>query len=418
MFPKPKSVSVLLPLALLASASTPASAGVLSLTPAGTIDITSLNITSVGDLTFIDQRVWLSDATTGGILYSVITATGLLHQTVDPSIVPGFSRGADAVASVGVSSLFVFSSFGESVAGRISTSGALQGTFPSAYEATGADYGAGGLWIASGTTPGAGSTLRRLDTTTGAVLETVPILGLTARIVDIAFDTHTGGLYALCEDDQLRQIDITSGAILATQDLADYLIGNNSIAGGMDFDSAGAHLYIVSGTGTDADRIVILNRSFANDACGTQLGASGCPCSNVGAVGHGCANSLAGSNGAVLLTTGVADTSADTLVLHASGMPPGTSALFFQGTSSPTTASAFGDGALCVNGTVIRLGIKPCPDGTASYPSGGDPLIHVKGLVPAALTKRYYQTWYRNGATFCLPATFNLTNAVLVDWRP
>jgi hypothetical protein len=29
---------------------------------------------------------------------------------------------------------------------------------------------------------------------------------------------------------------------------------------------------------------------------------------------------------------------------------------------------------------------------------------------------RWYQVWYRNAAGFCTPATFNLSNAVRVDW--
>ncbi len=405
---------VLLALPLAGSAS----AGELSLSAGGTIDISALNIVSVGDVTVIDNLIWVADATTGGILHAVNLPSGSPGPTVDPSIVPGLTGGPDALASVGVSTLFVFSSFGQSVAGRISTAGVLQSTFPGAHAATGADYGAGGLWVASGTTAGAGSTLLRLDTATGVVLETVPIPGLTARIVDMAFDAHTGGLYALFEDDRLRQIDVTNGAVLATQDLTSFLIGHGTITGGMDFSSSGSQLYIVNGTGAAADSIVVLDRSFAGDTCGSAFGSSGCPCANVGAIGHGCVNSTAGSNGALLTTTGVARTSADTLVLHAAGMPPGTSALFFQGTSSPATPTAFGDGALCVNGTVVRLGVHAAPNGTTDHPAAGDPPIHVGGLVPSTITRRHYQAWYRNAAAFCTPATFNLTNAVVVEWRP
>lgn len=417
----PSMKSSLVPFSILAlavSAATPASAGVLSLSPAGTLDISALNITTVGDLAIVDQRIWIADGTTGGIVHAVSITTGAFNTNVDPSIVPGFTRGADALGSVGVSSLFVFSSFGESAAGRINTSGALQSTFPSAYEATGADFGAGGLWIASGTTAGAGSTLLRLDTSTGAILETVPVLGLTARIVDLAVDPHTGGMYALCDDDQLRQIDVTSGVILAMQDLAPFLIGHDAVAGGMDFDSLGERLYIANGPGAGSDSIVVLERSFADDVCGADPVATNCPCANAGAIGHGCVNSVAGNNGAVLVTTGVARRFADSLVLHAAGMPPGTSTLFFQGTSKPSAPIVFGDGTLCVNGTVIRLGIKAAANGTASYPSAGDDPIHVKGVIPFAITKRHYQTWYRNGAAFCTQSTFNLTNAVVVEWRP
>jgi hypothetical protein len=411
--------SALLVSFILAAAG-PASAGVLGLSAGGTIDISALNVTSVGDMVLIDQRIWIADGATGGQLFAIVTATGLLHQTLDPAIVPGLTLGPDALAAVGVSSLFVFSSFGQSVAGRIGTggTGSLQSTFPSSHDATGAAFGAGGLWIASGIVAGAGSTLNRLDTSTGVVLETVPIPGLTTRITDIAFDPYSQGLYALYEDDQLRQIDRTSGAILATQDLAPLLIGHNSIAGGIAFAPDGSQLYVSNGTGAGADSIVILNRSLAAEVCGSQFPASGCPCANPGAVGHGCANSLPGSLGALLTTSGVADVSADTLALRAVAMPPGTSALFFQGTASPATPVPFGDGALCVNGAVIRLATKSCPDGTAAFPAAGDPAIHVRGQVPAAITTRHYQTWYRNAASFCTASTFNLTNAVVVEWRP
>jgi hypothetical protein len=120
----------------------------------------------------------------------------------------------------------------------------------------------------------------------------------------------------------------------------------------------------------------------------------------------------------LLVTSGIADVSADTLVLGASGMPPGTTCLFFQGTAQPAAPTALGDGALCVQGTVIRLGTRAAADGTAQHPAPGGPAIHVTGLVPAANTRRFYEVRYRNSATFCTAATFNLTNAVSVDWRP
>lgn len=51
-------------------------------------------------------------------------------------------------------------------------------------------------------------------------------------------------------------------------------------------------------------------------------------------------------------------------------------------------------------------------------PTGGDPLISVRGLVPVAGATRFYQAWYRNAAVFCTSSTFNLTNGLQVVWAP
>jgi hypothetical protein len=146
-------------------------------------------------------------------------------------------------------------------------------------------------------------------------------------------------------------------------------------------------------------------------------GTSGtpCPCGNSGGAGRGCANS-ANALGALLSTTGNSAVDTDTLTLNASGMPNITTCLFYQGTGS--TATVFGDGLRCVNGTTIRLGTKPVSGGNAQYPSGADTPISVRGQVPASGATRYYQAWYRNNASFCTPAAFNLSNGVSVVWLP
>jgi len=48
----------------------------------------------------------------------------------------------------------------------------------------------------------------------------------------------------------------------------------------------------------------------------------------------------------------------------------------------------------------------------------GDPSVATRGLVtPGSGVVRSYQTYYRNAAsTFCLPATFNVTNGVRLTW--
>jgi hypothetical protein len=395
-----------------------ASAGTLQLSAGGTIDISSLNLTAVGDMSIGNGRLWISEGANNGILYQFNT-NGSPLGTLSPGLIPGLTGGPDAIAAIGNPQLALFSSFGQSVAGLVNwTTATLNAGYPSAEAATGAEF-TGELWIASGTAAGAGSVLKRLNHVTGAVLATVTIPGLNVRIVDLAHDPVDGGMYALCEDDQLREIDLTTGAIVSTQDLAPLLIGHQSPAGGMDFDADGARLFIANGQGAGADSIVILNRTFSTNVCGSQLGTFTCPCTNVGAVGRGCRNSIVGNSGAFLTSTGRPRLSNDDLVLAASFMPPGTFVLFFQATVLNATPTAFGDGALCVGGTITRLSVEAAPSGTAAYPAGGEPSVHALGQVPPlALSTRYYQGWYRDAATFCTTSTFNLTNAIEVLWHP
>jgi trimeric autotransporter adhesin len=138
-----------------------------------------------------------------------------------------------------------------------------------------------------------------------------------------------------------------------------------------------------------------------------------CPCSNLGGMGNGCANSV-NVTGANLKSSGTATISSDTVVLTARGMP-NASALYFQGTTA--TSSTFGDGLLCTAGAILRLGAKPSINGSSQYPEPGDASIHVRGRVFAGGT-RLYQVYYRDAAAFCTTSTFNLTNVLRVLWTP
>lgn len=142
----------------------------------------------------------------------------------------------------------------------------------------------------------------------------------------------------------------------------------------------------------------------------------GCPCGNAGGPAAGCGNS-AHASGATLGFSGLASISSDTLTLLAADMPNSTS-LHFQGTGYDYGGVVFGDGIRCVAGTLQRLGVKGNVGGASQYPGPGDPPISVQGVVPGPGATRYYQTQYRDAASFCAPATFNVTNAVAVLWRP
>ncbi len=137
-----------------------------------------------------------------------------------------------------------------------------------------------------------------------------------------------------------------------------------------------------------------------------------CPC-GTGAAGNGCPNSV-NAAGANLAATGNAIVGSDTLVLTGSGMPGTATALYFQGNAQISVV--FGDGLRCVATNIVRLGTKTNAGGTSAYPAPGDLSISVRGGCSAG-DVRNYQCWYRNAASFCTPATFNLTNGVNVVWQ-
>lgn len=149
--------------------------------------------------------------------------------------------------------------------------------------------------------------------------------------------------------------------------------------------------------------------------CAGDGSGGACPCS-AGSIGHGCANSVSAAGG-LLRAVGIADITNDTAVLLATDMP-NSSALYFQGTSDLGGGNgiAFGDGLRCAAGTIVRLATRANSGGTSMFPSAGDPPVSVRGLVPAGGGTRIYQVWYRNAASYCTSATWNLTNAVRIVW--
>lgn len=141
---------------------------------------------------------------------------------------------------------------------------------------------------------------------------------------------------------------------------------------------------------------------------------SQCPCGNTGAPGNGCANSFA-PGGASLRTSGLAFT--DTVVLLAANMPTTSTCIYLQGDAIGD--AVFGDGVRCVGGTIRRLATKTNAGGASSFPDASDVVtLATRGsVVPLSGVRRYYQTYYRNFASqFCPPASFNITNGVVIDW--
>lgn len=389
-----------------------------------TIDISSIPLTTAGDLAIHRGlgHLYMSDGAAGGQIFRVNTLTGAAVSTHPAATIPGLTQGPDALAiadgSPGASDLFVFSPLGESRGGRMTLANALVADFGTAHGATGADTtSAGALWVASGTAAGGGTTLLRLNATTGAIQQTVPVVGVTERAIDIAFDPWFGGMWILHESGILRRVNLSTGATLGTFDLNTLVSGLGTLDGGIAFGPVGTQLFVARGTGATANSILVLHRHLTTSTCtGDETGA-GCPCGNTGTTGRGCNNST-NTGGALLRGFGIPQVSNDFFELRADGMPASTTCLFFQGTAVTAPAAVFGDGLRCVSGSVIRLATKVAAAGEARYPTSSEVDISVRGQIPVAGGTRHYQAWYRNAASFCTASTFNLSNGVSVDWRP
>jgi hypothetical protein len=395
-----------------------ACAGNLRFVSSSSFNISTLNLTSIGDLAFDRAaiKLWVCDGTTGATAFQLNPTTGALISQVNASVVPGLDGGPDALAVlVAPNDVCVFSSLGESEAGRVSQAGALVADYGGAQGATGAEFDTSGhLLVVSGTVAGGGSTLLNLNASTGAIVGS-QVIQTTSRMVDLAQDPHTGLYFGLTEDtNQLVQFSTVDGSLLSATDMTPFLLQTNTIHGGIAFDANGGRLFVATGTGTAADSIVVLTRKFSTISCDGNSGPTACPCGNQGLPAHGCDNSL-GNGGVFLDTNGRPSIASDTMELLATGMPAGATGLFFQGTQAIGPPQHFGDGLRCVGGTIIRLATKTSPGGSLQYPAAGEASIHARGLVTSA-GDRFYQLWYRNSATFCTSATFNLSNALEVHW--
>ncbi len=388
------------------------------------VDISSVPLTSAGDLAIHRDlgHLYMCDGAPGGQIFRIDTITGGVVTTHPPSTIPGLTEGPDALAIAdgtgSTSILYPFSPIGESRGGRMSFANTLLADFGTSHDATGADTTSTGvLWVSTGTAAGGGTALVRLNATTGVVQQTVPVVGVTERAVDIAFDPWFGGMWVLLESGSLRRIDLSTGATLATFDLNTLVSGLGTTDGGIAFGPVGTQLFVARGTGATADSIVVLDRQLTTSACTGDATGAPCPCGNTGTSGRGCENS-ASTGGALLRGSGIPQVSNDFFELRVEGMPASTTCLFYQGTSVTTPAAPFGDGLRCVAGTVIRLATKVASGGAARYPTSSEVDISVRGQIPLAGGTRHYQAWYRNAAPFCTASTFNLSNGISVDWRP
>lgn len=112
--------------------------------------------------------------------------------------------------------------------------------------------------------------------------------------------------------------------------------------------------------------------------------------------------------------SGTGRIAANNLGLTALDLPPGTTSLFFIGTTQ--VSAPLGNGVLCAGGSVARLAIVAA-DGSGTSSHAFDNTVNL-GAAPAVAAgqTRYFQNWYRD-----VPAggaLFNFSNAVGVLFAP
>ena len=153
----------------------------------------------------------------------------------------------------------------------------------------------------------------------------------------------------------------------------------------------------------------------ATSFCAGDGSSSACPCGNTSATGNdeGCANS--GGAGGHLAAFGSASVGADDLSFRATGLPANQASLLFVGTQTVAGGAGqpFGDGLLCVGGSLVRLGVSfadrnGCAAWTVGLGAGGW----------GAADVRHFQSWYRDPSGGPCGSAFNLTNALELTFLP
>jgi len=227
-------------------------------------------------------------------------------------------------------------------------------------------------------------------------------------------DCDANGLPDVAEIHDNPQLDLDSDGVLNACEDCD---GNGTVDG-LDIQ-AGTSLDYDSNGMPDQCQLAGMPYCFGDSTGHT------CPCDpgQIGSPGHGCANSTL--EGAILSATGVARVSGDDLQLHVRNMRNPTTVVFMQGTlqQSGGQGAFSGDGLLCVNGSggnLIRLGMHGNQPGSSDfgYGIGTDPLISVRGLIPAIGATRYYQAYYRDNVAYCTTAKYNFSNGLTIVWAP
>jgi hypothetical protein len=148
---------------------------------------------------------------------------------------------------------------------------------------------------------------------------------------------------------------------------------------------------------------------------------SGAKCGGLiaGGRGHGCENHAL-TGGALLQAHGMPSLSDDTFELDGSSLPFSTTVLYLQGSKIVGNGYGytFGDGVMCLSGSVRQIGVKRTASGFTTYPETGDMAIHTIGRVSMLEPIQYYQVMYRDWQAIAEADNFNLSNAWMVNWIP
>jgi len=170
----------------------------------------------------------------------------------------------------------------------------------------------------------------------------------------------------------------------------------------------------------------------ANVSCPTTEPGSGfcdgstgfCPCAAIGAVGQGCPNDNPNGNGALLVGTGTAAFSNDTLSFSVSDAPANRPGIMIQGANAisypngnPNVPNS--SGLFCVNPTQRGFVLFTDGNGDATAPDfQGQP--YGSSAQPFGSTT-YYQFWFRDSMNSCQnppmnAVPFNFSNGYEIDW--
>ena len=116
---------------------------------------------------------------------------------------------------------------------------------------------------------------------------------------------------------------------------------------------------------------------------------------------------------ALIQLVGVASLSVNSATLRCTQLPPTTSGLFFFGTGSLNPGNPFGNGRLCISGSIRRLPLTQAVAGVVNQAQnfGSTPYAGIQ-----AGDVRFFQFWYRNTAAG--GAGFNLSDGIRVTFCP
>lgn len=262
------------------------------------------------------------------------------------------------------------------------------------------------------------------------------VSGTTYRFHDVSY-RDGDGIGSVDQDGTDWQASLGGGALtwstdsFATNPNANALRWGTLYNFGFDSDAAPGSGPLTIGlfkSGGSVQVVADIPLPPGTPACFGDGSAGNCPCANFGLPGNGCANS-SDASGAHLEASGAtrADpiTGVDTLVLHASGMPPTATAIYLQGSALLVPGAQLGDGIRCAGGTLLRLAVVPSSAGASQYPGPGDFPICARSaqlgdVVLGSGLVRHYQAWYRDPVqSFCPDPpgkNYNVTNATSVGW--